>query len=322
VQLHVLSATDLRTLLDMPLAIDAMRAAFTQLSSGEASVPVRTVVEAGAVSTLVMPGFLPRPGALGAKVVSVAAGNRTRGLPVVHAAVVLVEVDSGRPLALLEGTWLTALRTGAASGLATELLARPDARVLAVIGAGAQARTQIEAVCAVRDIDEVRVASRTRASAERLAAELEGVVARVCTDADGAVAGADVVVTATDSRDPVFGDDRVAPGTHVNAIGSFTPGMRELPRALLGRSRVVVDQIDAALAEAGEVIDAVRAGVLGREALVELGAVAAGREPGREARDQVTVFKSVGSAAQDLVLAARAVTAAMERGVGRLVDLD
>jgi ornithine cyclodeaminase len=321
VQLRVLSATDLRKLLDMPAAIEAMRSAFEQLQAGDAVVPLRTPVQAPGVTALFMPGFLPRPGALGAKVVSVAPGNRARGLPSVHAAVLLLDVETGRPSALLEGSWLTELRTGAVSGLATEMLAAPEASVLAVIGAGAQARTQIEAVRAVRAVRHVRIVSRTGASAERLAAELEGVTTRVCASAREAVRGAHVVVTATDSAQPVLADDDLDPGTHVNAIGSFTSAMRELPVALLARARVVVDQVGAALAEAGEVMQAVDEGRLAPTDLVELGAVVSGAAPGRERASQITVFKSVGSAVQDLAVAARALTLAEASGVGRVVEL-
>jgi ornithine cyclodeaminase len=325
-QLRILSGAELRRLLDMPSAIAAMRAAFTRLSDGRARVPLRTALEAGSVTALTMPGFVPDPDALGAKVVTVCGANRERGLPAVHAVVLLVDPADGRPCALLEGTWLTALRTGAASGLATDLLARPDARVLGMIGAGVQARTQAAAVRAVRPIEEVRVFSRTRASAEALARELEeeaaGTLRVAAVDsARAAVTGADVVVTATDCASPVLPADAVAPGAHVNAVGGYRPDMQELPSRLVARARLVVDQIAAALAEAGDVIVPIAEGLVREADLVELGAVAAGRVTGRRGPHEITVFKSVGSAAQDLALAALALERARAAGAGTVVEL-
>lgn len=304
---------EIRRLLDMPSAIGAVREAFLELAEGTGRIPVRTSVVSGRGATLLtMPGVLGRRGVLGAKLVAVAEGNAERGLPTVNALVVLLDHETGVPTAVLDGTWLTALRTGAASGVATDALAVPEASVLAVIGAGVQARTQVEAVRAVRPIVEVRIHSRTRRSAERFADEIEGVEARVAESATEAVAGAHVVVTATDSSSPVVPSDAVGAGTHINAIGAYRPDMAEIPPALVTRCRVVVDQRRAALAEAGDVIGPIRAGRLGADDLVELGSVLAGRAGGRTDPDQITLFKSVGSASQDLAVA----SLALERSRG------
>ncbi len=320
-QLRVLSRDDLHGLLDMPSAIAAMRSAFEQLSDGRAQIPVRAAVEGPVATLLAMPGRLEVPQALGAKLVAVAPHNRREGLPAIHAAVVLLDALSGVPRAVMEGSWLTALRTGAASGLATELLARRDARVLAVVGAGAQARFQVDAVRAVRSVEEVRIHSRGGRSARALASELHDVRVEVAETADDAVRGADVVVTVTDSRAPVVSNDAVTPGTHLNAVGGYRRDMQELPTSLMARARVVVDQVAAALAEAGDVVIPLEAGVLDTAELVELGAVAAGAAPGRRHVDEITVFKSVGSAAQDLAVAALALERATTAGVGTLVEL-
>jgi ornithine cyclodeaminase len=317
--LRVLTAQDLHAALDMPTAIDAMRIAFGQLSSGAATIPVRTGLKAGPVTLLTMPGALADPPALGAKLVSVAVENRDEGLPAVHAVVVLLDPRTGAPMALMDGEWLTALRTGAGSGLATELLALPEASTLAVIGAGAQARTQIEAVRAVRPIREIRIHSRTRASAEALALELRGVDVRLTDTAAVAVEGAQVVVTATDASLPVI-PGGVAPGTHINAVGGYRPDMQEIPSSITGRARVVVDQLEGALAEAGDVIIPISEGVLTRADLVELGAVMNGDSPGRITTEEVTLFKSVGNAAQDLAVARVALDRAVERGLGTVVE--
>ena len=307
-QLRVLDEEALQDLVDMKAAIAAVRAGFDALWSGTADVPVRTVLVDGDGATLIMPARLTDASGLGLKVVTVRPGNRERGLPAIHAVILLMDAVTGAPAAVLDAEWLTALRTGAATGVATDLLARSDATVLAVVGAGAQSFEQVRAVATVRALEEVRVVSRGGASAERLAARLvsDGVVerARAVANASEAIVGADIVVTATDSPDPVLADADVAPGTHINAVGGYRRDMQELPVALVGRADlVVVDQLEGALAEAGDVTAALDAGLVQREALVELGALTTGDRVGRTSPDQVTVFKSVGNAIQDLMVA-------------------
>jgi ornithine cyclodeaminase len=273
---------------------------------------MRAVVPAARDGTLlVMPGRVTTPAALGAKLVTVFPGNSsTHGIaPVVQALVVLLDPATGTPSAVLDGTALTAIRTGAASGVATDLLARPDARRVAILGAGVQARTQLEAVRSVRHINSIALWSRTRAHAESFASELAAPAGftgdiRIARSAAEAVRAADIVCCATSSSEPVLHDADVAAGMHINAVGSFTPAMCEFDPEILGRSVVVVDQREAALSEAGEVIAAVRAGLVLTEHLAELGAVITGAAPGRAEPHDITVFKSVGLAVQDLVAAA------------------
>lgn len=318
--LRVLNESDLRACIDMRGAIGAMRHAFARLSSGQARVPVRTAVEGGGGVLLTMPGRLESPAALGAKLVSVFPGNRDHGRPAIHAAVILLDPETGAPAAIMDAEWLTALRTGAGSGLATDLLARPDAAVLGVIGAGVQARTQIEAVRAVRSIEEIRLHSRSLRSAEELASELERVDTVVPGTAAETVRGADVVITATDSTTPVFTADAVSPGLHVNAVGGYRPDMQEVPSGIMERARVFVDQLEAALAEAGDLLVPISEGRLRREGLTELGALVLGRVTGRASAEEITVFKSVGNAAQDLAVAGEALAAAERKGLGTVVD--
>lgn len=322
----VLGGEDVRRLVPMPEAIEAVASAFEQLSSGRAEIPLRTSVSAAGGVVLFMPGRLRDAEVLGGKVVSVFPDNPASGLPAVSAVVLLLDASTGLPRALLDGTALTALRTGAASGLATRLLARPDASVLAVFGAGAQARTQIEAVRAVRPIREIRLASRTWRSAERLAAELSAEPGapevRVLDDPALAVEGAHVVVAATNSSVPVFPGLAVSAGAHVNGIGSYTPEMQEVDEALVARATVFVDERGAALAEAGDLLVPLRKGLVTEEDLLtELGEVSLGLHPGRTRDDEVTFFKSVGNAAQDLAVAARALEVAVRRGEGQVVEL-
>lgn len=321
-ELRILSGLDIGRCMDMSEAIDAMRDAFGQLSAGEAEVPQRLVLRTPGGVSLFMPGYLRGSGDLAAKIVSVYGSNPDRGLPVVNAVVVLLDGSTGIPVAIMNGTSLTALRTGAAGGLAAELLALPEADTVALFGAGVQARTQLEAVRAVRPIRRVRILSRSGESAARLVAELEGVDAEVADDAVHCIEGARIVITATDSYDPVFPGELVTPGTHVTGVGSFTPDMQEVDAALVTRAKVVVDSREAALAEAGDLIVPIREGSFRPEDIhAELGELVRGLRNGREDPSEVTFFKSVGSAAQDVAVAGRIFRKAQSMGVGTLVEL-
>lgn len=325
--MRILSGDDVRRAVPMRAAIDAVAAAFAQLSTGQATVPLREVLAQPQrdARTLIMPAYLSGSEALGLKVVSVFPQNEARhGLPTIHALIVLLDASTGRPAAVLDGTYLTALRTGAASGAATRVLARSDARVLALFGAGAQARTQVQAIYAIRPIEQVWIVNRSRDRAEALIALLhaDGITADIgITSASAALAKADIVCCATSSATPLFDDADVRPGTHINGIGSFTPHMAEVPVATVARAGVVVDQQAAAWAEAGDLIQAREAGVLQEHATVELGQIIAGQVPGRTSEDQVTFFKSVGNAVQDLAVARLALERADALGLGlRIAD--
>jgi len=321
-QIRILSADDVRASVDMPAAIDAMREAFAALSAQEATVPMRLALETEHGVSLFMPAHLRESGNAGAKVVSVNPGNAARGLPAIHAVVLVLDVLTGRPTALMDGTWLTALRTGAVGGLAADLLARSDAKTVALFGAGVQARTQLEAVRCVREITEVRVVSRSGASADRLAGEVVGVRAVRVDDANEAIEGADIIIAATSSSTPVFDGARVEPGTHVTGVGSYTLDMREVDTALVQRARIIVDQREAVMEEAGDIVGPIRDGVVDETVIIaEIGEVVLGRVPGRTADSEITFFKSVGNAVQDVAVAARVLAAAESEGHGLVVDL-
>lgn len=321
-QLRILSAADVRAAVDMPAAIDAMRDAFGALASGDATVPVRLALETRHGVSLFMPAHLRRPDRVAVKVVSVNPGNASRGLPAIHAVVLVVDSETGRPKALMDGTWLTALRTGAVGGLAADLLARPEARIVALFGAGVQARTQLEAVRCVREIQEVRVVSRSGESADRLVAEIEEVRAVRVDEPEAAVAGADIVVAATSSSTPVFAGELIEPGTHVTGVGSYTTDMREVDTDLVRRSRVIVDQREAILEEAGDIAGPIADGDVDESVMAaELGDVVLGRAPGRTRADEITFFKSVGNAVQDVAVAARVLDVAEAEGLGIVVEL-
>ncbi len=308
--------------MDMPEAIDAMRDAFGQLSAGEADVPQRLVLRTPEGVSLFMPGYLAGSGDLAAKIVSVYGGNPAHGLPVVSGVVVLLDSSTGVPVALMNGTSLTALRTGAAGGLAADLLALPEADTVALFGAGVQARTQLEAVRAVRPIRRVRILSRSGESAGRLVAELEGVDAEVASDPAHCLEDARIVIAATDACEPVFPGELVAPGTHVTGVGSFTPDMQEVDAVLVTRAKVVVDSREAALAEAGDLIIPIREGSFRPEDIhAELGELVRGVRRGREDASEITFFKSVGSAAQDVAVAGRIFRRASSMDLGTVVEL-
>jgi ornithine cyclodeaminase/alanine dehydrogenase-like protein (mu-crystallin family) len=300
----------------VPIAdvLDAVEAAYRDVAAGRDRSPLRSHVDLADGSLLLMPGV--REGGTGAtvKLVTVMPGNPARGLPTIHALVVWFDAQTGRPLALLDGATITAMRTGAASGVATRLLARRDASTLAVIGAGAQAEWQVRAVLAARPIQRVAAYSRDAAGrtafARRMADET-GIVVEAAPDAETAVRGADVICCATTSTKPVFDESWVRAGAHVNGIGAFRLGMVELPPELFARaSLVAIDARDASLAEAGDVVAAVERGMISEGDLVEIGTVerdwARTRDP-----EAVTIFKSVGLAIQDV--------AAAELVAGRLI---
>lgn len=297
-----LSAADVAHLLPMRDAIDVVAEAFAAISRGEGDYPLRIHMPIAHGDALVMPGYDER-GHLGVKIATIHPGNRAMGKAGTRASYLLIDANDGEPRLLCDGTALTALRTGAAGGLATRRLARKDARTLALFGAGNQAAAQLDAACAVRTITDIRVVSRDVERAERFVATMRArhPDARIeRTDAETALSGADIVATATSSPTPLFDEQLVRPGTHVNAIGSFRPDVRELDPALLARARVFVDQRAAALAESGEIIEAVARSYVSPAEITELGEIG---EAARTGREEITVFKTVGHAALDLFTA-------------------
>jgi ornithine cyclodeaminase len=311
-------------------AIAAVREGFVELSAGRAAVPLRSHVPVAEHdgTLLAMPAYLSAGGGLGAKLVTVFPRNPQRGLPTIFATVLLLDAQTGEPAALIEGSSLTALRTGAAGGLAADLFALPDAGIVALFGAGVQGRAQLEAVCTVRRVTQVRVVDRQVARAEALvrwAREqpwLGGATVLAVTDPALAVRGAEIIITATTSAEPVFPAAEVGPGAHVTAVGAYTPTTREVPGELVARSAVFVDSRAAALAEAGDLVLAIREGLITADVIrAEIGEVAAGTAPGRIGSEEVTCFKSVGHAVQDLAVARLALARASATGRGVLVDL-
>ncbi|WP_420641034.1 ornithine cyclodeaminase family protein [Candidatus Leptofilum sp.] len=328
-KLRILSAQDVRRALPMAEAIEGMQQAFAQLSTGQAEVPLRGHVDVAPQggTTLIMSAYLVQSNDLAVKVVSVFPKNKQQGEPTIYAAVLVLDAETGRPLALMEGGTLTAIRTGAGSGAATDLLAREDASVVAILGSGVQARTQLEAVCTVRNINEVRVYSPTHENAVLFAREMRGVGPipdniRIMSNPETAVRGADIICTATSSSQPVFSGKDVAPGAHINGVGSYTPAMQEMDAETVQRALVVVDQREAAWEEAGDLIQPLQVGLITQAHIhAELGEIVAGLKPGRTSPEQITFFKSVGNAAQDAISGRIALANAIALGLGTEVNL-
>ncbi len=323
-----LTRNDVENLLDMPAAIEAVGEAFRLIYQGEAELPVRANIPVARHdgSLMSMPAYLGgEMDALGAKLISFYGTNPTRrGLPAIQGNVVLFDGRDGALLALMDAGFLTAMRTGASGGVAARYLAREDARTLTIFGSGVQAPYQVEAVLCERALERVFVISRTPANAEALAVALRGrfdVSVEATTDVELAVGAADIVVTATSAHDPLFDGRLLCPGVHVTGIGSHLPYASEVDAVAVQRAKVVVDQMSACLEEAGDLIEPINAGLYDASRIhAEIGAIIAGDCTGRDSADEITFFKSVGLAAQDVAVARVVYQRAVEQGAGISLD--
>lgn len=303
-----LSRQDVESLLDMQTCIDCVRSAFQAVAAGKVQSPQRTVIRmadrAGFFGA--MPVYASGYGSA-AKVMTIYPGNHDAGLASHQGFILLFGEDAGAPLALIEAGSITELRTAAVSGLATDLLANPDAHTLCILGSGVQARSHVKAMQCVRDVDRIRIWSRTRAHAESFAAWVREVCESEVTlhETPGeALNGADLVCSVTAAPEPIVEADALSEGCHINAVGSFTPSARELDTEAVRRSRLVVDSRASALVESGDVILPIQEGAVSEDHIVaELSDVVTGRLPVRTDPDQLTVFKSLGLAIEDLAAA-------------------
>jgi ornithine cyclodeaminase/alanine dehydrogenase-like protein (mu-crystallin family) len=305
-ELGLIGAEELRGRLSMSAAIDVLEDAFRTQDPGAG--PLRSSVETPGGSMLLMPAF--GEAGVGVKIVTLTPTNPHRGLPFIQASYVLFDAGTQAPEAVLDGAALTALRTAAVSGLSTRLLARDDSARLVVFGAGVQARAHLEAMCAVRPVTELVVVSRSRGAAEALVRDglQQGLDARL--GEPGSVADADLICTCTTSEQPLFDGSLLRPGVHVNAVGSHRPDARELDTETIRRGRVVVETRDVALAEAGELAIPIAEGaIVPGHVVADLAETVRGTQVRRSPED-VTVFKSVGMAFEDLAVARAIVDAA------------
>lgn len=311
--MRVLDGAAVRALFPMAEAIEIMREALRSFSAGLVHQPPRIMVPGGNSDVLaVMPAYVPLPGgdgrgAFGLKAIAVKPGNPDRGLDPHVGLVLLMDPDTAVPVAVADATSLTAIRTAAASAVATAALARPDAGVLALLGCGTQARAHLEALALVRDLREVRVWSRTPDRARRFVDNVSTLDIRVppvvrTVNVTEAVAGADLICTTTASPLPVLTSGQVAAGAHVNAVGAVFPDRRELAADLVARAGVFVDSRESAMTEAGDLLLAMQEGRFSPEdVLAEIGEVLLGKHPGRTGDREVTVFESLGLAVQDVL---------------------
>ena len=323
----VLTQQDVAALLPMSACIEVMAATLASLARDEAILPLRTVIRFsdGSGAFAVMPGYLGIPKTIGAKVITVMPGNHGTQFDSHQGAVLLFDSHNGSLAALLDATAITTIRTAAVSAVATRALARDDASALAILGAGVQGHAHLEAICAVRPITSLRVWSRNSEHARQLAAaaverfQLNASVARTAAEA---VHGADIVCTTTSATEPVLYGEWLSTGTHINAVGASTPNARELDSAAVIRSRLYVDRRESALKEPGDLLIPLRDGDIGTDHIVgELGEVLIGNVATRGNRDEITLFKSLGLAVEDLAAASYVYAAASRIGAGVRVEL-
>jgi len=319
-KIRILSAADIRTALPMQDAIHVIASAFGQFSAGKAVVPLRSRLHTEKGVTLLMPAYLRETKNLAVKIVSIYGENPGLHLPTVTAVVTVLDPDTGMPLAFMDGDSLTAIRTGAAGGLAADLLSRKDARQVVLFGAGVQGRSQLRAVMAVRSIEKVFVIDHAEEKAKDLAEEIRtwphAPTVHIPSLIREAVQEADIILAATTSKTPLFDGNDLKPGTHVTGVGAFTPDMQEIDEDTVRRARVIVDSREACLAEAGDIIKS-RAHID-----AELGDIVNGRHPGRRTNEEITFFKSVGLAAQDAAAAAAVLARAEKKGLGTIVEME
>jgi len=319
-RIRILSAADVRAALPMPKAIDAMRHAYGQLSAGKVTAPPRQHISTDKGVTLLMPAHLPERSEFGIKVVSVYDDNPDLDLPRITATVLVLDPATGLPKAIMDGSSLTAIRTGAGGGVAADLLARKDAKTVGLFGAGVQARAQLQAVMAVRDIKRVNLISRAKASAQQLATEIsawtDAPAVHLVPNPQQVVEDADIVICATTSATPLFDGNALRPGTHITAVGTFVPEKREVDTTTLRKAaRIVVDSREACLEEAGDLI------IPNVDIDAEIGEIINGDKQGRQSNDEITFFKSVGVAVQDAVAGAVVLSEAEAKGLGTLVEM-
>lgn len=326
----VLKEKDIKEVFKMKDAIEAIKIALELYSKGESNIPLRTNIDVPEEKgqSLYMPGLVSSVGALGVKIVSVYEENNKLGLDSIASLMVVQNSKTGEVSSIMDGNYLTKLRTGAISGAATDLLSRKDSSIFALIGTGGQARTQLEAVLNVRDIKEVRVSGRDRDKAQSFAdAMLEEFGENfkfkisVAKNADEAVQGADIISTVTSARNPVFDGKLVKKGAHINGVGSYTPDMQEIDSYILTKAdKIYLDTRDGVLNESGDFIIPIKEGKFKEKDITgELGQAILGEIPLREKEDEITLFKTVGSGIFDIVTAKKIYEKAAEKKIGETI---
>jgi len=324
--IKLLTSEEIKALITMEEAIDVMKTAFMDLSLGKYRMPVRTVTDFGAdgLSLFYKPSFLPAEERIGIKLLSQSKGKPKHGNPAIQGIMILIDSDTNSIIGLLDGAYLTALRTGAASGIATRLLSRKESQVLALFGAGAQGYTQFRAVCCERTVKRAYIHDINPEAVERFIeyfkphTDVELVHAADLSSLEEA----DIICTATNSHKPLFPLDKLKPGVHINAIGSYNHRMHELPEDLFTVASLFVDHKESCFAESGDIIDPVNKGTFkAGNYKGEIGELIASKIRGRTSPDEITVFKSVGVAIQDLAIASFAYKKACQANIGNDIEI-
>ena len=323
----LLSENEVATLIDLDELIAGLTQAHIQYSTGRAVMPVRLVVPLPQIEGRItsMPGYLSQEQALGMKVVTYFQNNPKRGLPAILATIMLFSQETGKMIAAMDGTYVTTIRTACASALATGCLANPETPILGIIGAGVQARAHIRALRRVRELSHIKIYSPSGTSGKKIKADCEketGVPIEVVPNPEQAVRDSDLVLTVSTATEPVLRAEWLKPGAHVNAVGSHRPDLREIDGATLSRSLVVVDARAAIMAECGDVLLAIKEKSFSEQGIhAEIGEVLAGTKTGRSSAAEITLYKSVGIAIQDVATAQLVYRKALERQVGTNVEI-
>lgn len=324
--MRVISNKEVAVLLTMDKAIEIVADAMVKASAGEANLPLRHAIEVGGPNLMgIMPGSLTDPACYGVKLLSLFPGNAAAGRSSHQGAMILFEAEYGAAIALMDASVLSAVRTAAASAVATDYLARADSSILTLIGYGEQAQTHLEAMLAVRPIKQVRIAGRNGDKAQMFAAEAQkkhsDLAFTTGTDIQAAVTGADIICTVTAAQEPLLFGDWIDPGTHLNIVGSSIPSKREIDEDLVAKASFYVDYRPSTFAQAGEVIGALESGRITKAHIrAEIGELAQTSAGSRTSEGEITLYRSLGIAAQDLACAHFILKEAEKAGLGVIAD--
>ena len=328
----VLNEADMRHVLSMKDAVQADKDALKLYSEGKSNIPLRANLDVPEQEgqSLYMYGYAAPAHALGVKIVSVYPKNIEKGLNSVPATMVLVNSETGEVCSIMDGTYLTRIRTGAVSGAATDVLARKDSKVFALFGTGGQAETQLEAVLTVRNIELVKVFDISHERAQRFAERMSerfvkefDVKIIAASTADEAIADADIITAVTTSKKAVFDGKLVKKGAHINGVGSYTPEMAEIDEYIVvNADKVYVDTRDGAINESGDLIQPIKRGVFSADKVTgELGEIFSGKAPARQSEEEITFFETTGTAVMDIVTAQRIYECAVSKGIGSVIEM-
>ncbi|HAS43686.1 MAG TPA: ornithine cyclodeaminase family protein [Microscillaceae bacterium] len=326
IELRVLSRQDVKQALPMQEAIAAMRASFTLLYQQKAQLPARMEMPLAEdnADLLFMPSYVSEYHQAGLKIANVFRNNPAKGLPLIQGLMLLIDTQTGQPCALMDSTYLTALRTAAGSALATDLLANKEAKTLALFGTGANTITHLEAMNEIRALEKVWIYGRTLAKAQAFVQEYQSHYSMplMATDDLGKLAQAHLICTTTSAENPLFETQQIAPGTHITAIGSYKPHWREVPGKLVAESKIVVDSREACLSEAGDILLPIQEGLMSEQHILgELGEVIVKQMKVRTSTEDITFYKSVGVGVQDLTAAHYIYQKAQRLGLGQLMNI-